>query len=281
MEATATASAIASQTIADLIPHAAASTPIEPPSASSTTAPGMTSPTPSWPRSSSEVALGLIDLGIEHGERVCILANTRPEWSYADLAATSAGAVVVPIYQTNSPEECHLGHLRLRRLRDRLRGRLPAGEDRGDPRQLPNLRTVIVIDRRTVLTRRTTNSPPRSHALERDHARGGSRARTRAGNPSRRSSMHAAPQCARRIRTRSSTPPARPARRRAACSRTATTARSSTWSARASRDRRDDDVIYLYLPLAHSFALLISCRASTSAARSPTSAETPSRSSAS
>ena len=55
----------------------------------------------------SEVGLGLIDLGIEPGERVCILANTRPEWSYADLAAISAGTVVVPIYQTNSPEECH------------------------------------------------------------------------------------------------------------------------------------------------------------------------------
>src|SRR6202035_4903406 len=53
-----------------------------------------------------EIGLGLIDLGIEAGERVCILANTRPEWSYADMAITSVGAVVVPIYQTNSPEEC-------------------------------------------------------------------------------------------------------------------------------------------------------------------------------
>ena len=43
---------------------------------------------------------------LQAGERVCILANTRPEWSYADLAATSVGTVVVPIYQTNSPEEC-------------------------------------------------------------------------------------------------------------------------------------------------------------------------------
>ena len=53
-----------------------------------------------------EISLGLIDLGIEKGERVCILANTRPEWSYADMAITETGAVVVPIYQTNSPEEC-------------------------------------------------------------------------------------------------------------------------------------------------------------------------------
>jgi long-chain acyl-CoA synthetase len=44
-----------------------------------------------------EIALGLIDLGIEPGERLCILAGTRPEWSYVDMAATATGAVVVPI----------------------------------------------------------------------------------------------------------------------------------------------------------------------------------------
>jgi long-chain acyl-CoA synthetase len=53
-----------------------------------------------------EIGLGLIDIGIEPGERVSILANTRPEWTYVDMASTSAGAVVVPIYPTNAPEEC-------------------------------------------------------------------------------------------------------------------------------------------------------------------------------
>jgi long-chain acyl-CoA synthetase len=52
------------------------------------------------------LALGLIDLGIEKGDKVSILANTRPEWTYFDFAALTAGATVVPIYQTNSPEEC-------------------------------------------------------------------------------------------------------------------------------------------------------------------------------
>jgi long-chain acyl-CoA synthetase len=52
------------------------------------------------------LSLGLIDLGIEKGDKVAILANTRPEWTYFDFAALSAGATVVPIYQTNSPEEC-------------------------------------------------------------------------------------------------------------------------------------------------------------------------------
>jgi long-chain acyl-CoA synthetase len=54
----------------------------------------------------SEVGRGLIDLGVAPGERVCILSNTRPEWTYADFAISATGAVVVPIYPTNSPEEC-------------------------------------------------------------------------------------------------------------------------------------------------------------------------------
>src|SRR4051794_33544102 len=53
-----------------------------------------------------ELALGLLALGVQAGERVCILANTRPEWTYFAYATWLAGAVVVPIYPTNSPEEC-------------------------------------------------------------------------------------------------------------------------------------------------------------------------------
>jgi long-chain acyl-CoA synthetase len=53
-----------------------------------------------------ELALGLIHRGIEPGDRVCILADTRPEWTFASFAISAAGAVVVPIYPTNSPEEC-------------------------------------------------------------------------------------------------------------------------------------------------------------------------------
>jgi long-chain acyl-CoA synthetase len=52
------------------------------------------------------LALGLIELGIQKGDKVAILGNTRPEWTYFDFAALSIGAIVVPIYQTNSPEEC-------------------------------------------------------------------------------------------------------------------------------------------------------------------------------
>jgi long-chain acyl-CoA synthetase len=54
----------------------------------------------------SEIGRGLIDLGIAPGDRVSLLCNTRPEWTYTDFAISTAGAVVVPIYPTNSPEEC-------------------------------------------------------------------------------------------------------------------------------------------------------------------------------
>ena len=54
----------------------------------------------------NEIALGLVDLGIEPGDRVAILADTRVEWTLASYAISAAGAVVVPVYPTNSPKEC-------------------------------------------------------------------------------------------------------------------------------------------------------------------------------
>jgi long-chain acyl-CoA synthetase len=53
-----------------------------------------------------EVASGLVELGIEAGDRVCILSDTRLEWTLASYGISAAGAVVVPIYPTNSPREC-------------------------------------------------------------------------------------------------------------------------------------------------------------------------------
>src|SRR3954463_6446148 len=52
-----------------------------------------------------ETALGLMSLGLVKGDRVAILANTRPEWAYACFAILTSGGVSVSIYQTNSPSE--------------------------------------------------------------------------------------------------------------------------------------------------------------------------------
>ncbi|HEY6526565.1 MAG TPA: long-chain fatty acid--CoA ligase [Solirubrobacteraceae bacterium] len=53
-----------------------------------------------------EIALGLADLGIEPGDRVGVLADTRLEWTLASYGVSAAGGVVVPVYPTNSPREC-------------------------------------------------------------------------------------------------------------------------------------------------------------------------------
>ncbi|HSA59816.1 MAG TPA: AMP-dependent synthetase/ligase [bacterium] len=52
-----------------------------------------------------DLALGLKVIGVEKCDRVAILAGTRAEWSLADLAVLSLGAVSVPIYPSSTPEQ--------------------------------------------------------------------------------------------------------------------------------------------------------------------------------
>lgn len=54
----------------------------------------------------NEIALGLADLGIEPGDRVGILADTRLDWTLSSYGISAAGGVVVPVYPTNSAREC-------------------------------------------------------------------------------------------------------------------------------------------------------------------------------
>ena len=55
---------------------------------------------------SEEVAWGLLALGVKKGDMVSILAGTRIEWTVCDLGVAFAAAIAVPIYQSNTPEEC-------------------------------------------------------------------------------------------------------------------------------------------------------------------------------
>ncbi len=50
-------------------------------------------------------ALGLIKLGIHAKDRVSLLSENRDEWYISDLAVQSVGAVLVPIYATNTPQQ--------------------------------------------------------------------------------------------------------------------------------------------------------------------------------
>ncbi len=51
------------------------------------------------------VGLALADLGLARGDRICVLAENRPEWLYADLGAQCMGFVGNGIYPTSSPDQ--------------------------------------------------------------------------------------------------------------------------------------------------------------------------------
>lgn len=52
------------------------------------------------------VARHMRDWGVGKGDRVAILSENRPEWAIADFATLLLGAVDVPIYATQTPEQC-------------------------------------------------------------------------------------------------------------------------------------------------------------------------------
>ena len=55
----------------------------------------------------SEIAGGLLQLGLQHGEVVSILANTNRDWLMTDLAVLSCGAVANGIYPTDAAAQVH------------------------------------------------------------------------------------------------------------------------------------------------------------------------------
>ncbi len=51
------------------------------------------------------LGLGLVSLGLEPGDKVCVLSENNPEWLYADFGAICAGGVVSGIYPTDAPNQ--------------------------------------------------------------------------------------------------------------------------------------------------------------------------------
>src|SRR6266852_4691211 len=85
-----------------------------------------------------EAAWGLIASGVKAGDKVSLVGSTRVEWTVADLGVAHAGAVSVPIYQSDTANEiCDIvqdsgamfvfveDDKQLRKLRE-VRGQLPA-----------------------------------------------------------------------------------------------------------------------------------------------------------
>jgi len=52
-----------------------------------------------------DLAHGLAAIGLKHHDRVAILSENRVEWSIVDFAVMSIGGIVVPVYQTLSPDQ--------------------------------------------------------------------------------------------------------------------------------------------------------------------------------
>ncbi|MBR4176698.1 MAG: long-chain fatty acid--CoA ligase [Bacteroidales bacterium] len=50
------------------------------------------------------MAYGLMELGIEPGDRVITISNNCPEWNFIDMALALTGAIHVPVYPTLSTE---------------------------------------------------------------------------------------------------------------------------------------------------------------------------------
>jgi long-chain acyl-CoA synthetase len=146
-----------------------------------------------------EVALGLVELGIEAGDRVAILSDTRVDWTLASYGISAAGGVVVPVYPTNSPRECEwvLGNSGARAVFceteaqrakiDEVRGRLsdllttigfePGGGEmsfaqlreqggRGDPSELVARQSSVTReDAYTIIYTSGTTGPPKGTVL--------------------------------------------------------------------------------------------------------------------
>ena len=47
-----------------------------------------------------DLSVGLGELGLAAGDRVAVIAESRPEWCITDLAILTAGGVTVPVYPT-------------------------------------------------------------------------------------------------------------------------------------------------------------------------------------
>jgi len=188
-----------------------------------------------------EIALGLVALGIAPGERVAILCRTRPEWTYCDFGASEAAAVVVPIYPTNSPEECEW-------VLSDSGTRAVICEDASQVAKvaavrarLPQLAHVIAID--------PEGTGDDVVSLDDLRARG-----REAGDPAeieRRIAAVTPQDPFTIIYTSGTTGPPK------GCVLTHGNYRAILTMAQSTRAVDPDEVTYLYLPLAHSFALLI------------------------
>ncbi|MDP9293427.1 MAG: AMP-dependent synthetase/ligase [Actinomycetota bacterium] len=188
----------------------------------------------------SEIGRGLVDLGIQPGERVSLLCSTRPEWTYVDFAITSAGAVVVPVYPTNSPSECEWVAGNSESVAIVCEDASQVAKIVEVRENLPDLRTIVVID----------PSGDGGDAVTLDDLRERGRGRDEAELAERAAAV--TPEDVYTIIYTSGTtgPPK-------GCVLSHHNYRQVVNSCEEINVLQEGDLVYLFLPLAHAYALLI------------------------
>ena len=112
------------------------------------------------------IALGLADLGIRSQERVALISENRPEWSIADLAILSLGAVVVPLYTTQSVDQIEFI------LRDSGAQALMVSGGRILKHARKGFESIDQLEHVIVFDSDSANATAKSNSLERIEARG-------------------------------------------------------------------------------------------------------------
>jgi long-chain acyl-CoA synthetase len=188
-----------------------------------------------------EVSLGLVDIGIEPGDKISILAHTRPEWTHACFGILTAGATLVTIYQTNSPEEVQyvLHHSDSRAIFVEDAEQLAKVREIED--RCPELEHVIVMD---------PEGAELGGAITLDALRERGRGRDVAEYEARYSAVTPDDMCL-YIYTSGTTGPPK------GCLLSHGNYRAITDSVVAGSVLEGGDCSYLFLPLAHAFAVLI------------------------
>lgn len=99
-----------------------------------------------WADHVRRVALGLYQLGVRHGDRVALLSENRPEWTFADLGILSLGAVTVPLYVNCSLEDATyiLEHAEVKHIFLSTRNHYERLRDAFT--RLPEIQKIIVFD---------------------------------------------------------------------------------------------------------------------------------------
>ena len=93
-----------------------------------------------------DVSLGLSALGVRPGDRVAIASESRLEWSIADLAILTAGAVSVPIYPTLTASQFRYILLDAGARVVIVADEVQAAKVRQVWRELPTLETLVIFD---------------------------------------------------------------------------------------------------------------------------------------